>query len=143
MSPHREISQVFQALSDPTRLEILARLSRSEACASEIHTALGMSQPRVARHLKILVATGLLEARRDGRFVRYAPARDARRSRLVRAVLGLLTERPASGPPDMASAPLPHAASASLAPATRTAATQSESPGEVEAPRPPMEDFLL
>ncbi|HEX7879667.1 MAG TPA: metalloregulator ArsR/SmtB family transcription factor [Candidatus Eisenbacteria bacterium] len=142
MSPHHEVSQLFQALSDPTRLEILAIVATSEACASDIHTRLGMSQPRVARHLKILVSTGLLAARRDGRFVRYAISEDSSRARLVRAALGLIPPRPAAGEriAQAVQGGLPAAHQSLAAPAP---AAGLETIAEVEPPRPPMEDFLL
>jgi DNA-binding transcriptional ArsR family regulator len=56
----------FSALADPTRRAILARLARGEANVAELHRPLGISQPAVSRHLKLLEAAGLIEQSRSG-----------------------------------------------------------------------------
>lgn len=63
----------FQALADPTRIRILQLIRSGSPSATDLNQALGMSQPRVAHHIKILVTSGLVLAGRDGRFVRYKP----------------------------------------------------------------------
>ncbi|WP_342629280.1 metalloregulator ArsR/SmtB family transcription factor [Nguyenibacter vanlangensis] len=60
---------IFQALADPTRLRILALLRTMELSVGEIAQVLGQSQPRVSRHVKILVAAGLAERRKEGSWV--------------------------------------------------------------------------
>ncbi len=62
-------STIFAALADPTRLRILALLGAMELSVGEIAQVLGQSQPRVSRHVRILVDTGLAERRKEGSWV--------------------------------------------------------------------------
>ena len=57
---------VLNALSDPTRLEIIAYLRNGEKCVCEIVPHLNLIQPLVSRHLKILKDTGIVRCRKDG-----------------------------------------------------------------------------
>lgn len=57
----------FQALADPTRRGILARLSRSPASVSELAQPLSMSLPAVMQHLQLLEASGLVRSEKRGR----------------------------------------------------------------------------
>jgi len=59
-------STVFNALSDPIRLEILSFLRDGEKCVCEIVPQLNLIQPLVSRHLKILKDVGILRCRKDG-----------------------------------------------------------------------------
>ncbi|HWH17406.1 MAG TPA: metalloregulator ArsR/SmtB family transcription factor [Allosphingosinicella sp.] len=60
---------LFQSLSDPTRLRILALVRAMELSVGELAQVLGQSQPRVSRHVKILIDAGLLERRKEGSWV--------------------------------------------------------------------------
>jgi len=62
-------STLFQALSDPTRLRILALLGQMELAVGEIAQVLGQSQPRVSKHVRILLDCGLAERRKEGNWV--------------------------------------------------------------------------
>jgi ArsR family transcriptional regulator len=62
-------SAIFAALADPTRLRILALLGAMELSVGEIAQVLGQSQPRVSRHIRILVDAGLAERRKEGSWV--------------------------------------------------------------------------
>lgn len=59
-------AQVFHALSDPSRLEILEFISEGEKCVCEIVPHLSLIQPVVSRHLKILKDVGAIRCRKDG-----------------------------------------------------------------------------
>ena len=59
-------AKIFNALSDPTRLEILEFLRISEKCVCEIIPHVGLIQPVVSRHLRILKDCGLVRDRKDG-----------------------------------------------------------------------------
>ena len=59
-------STVFNALSDPIRLEILSFLRDGEKCVCEIVPQLNLIQPLVSRHLKILKDAGIVRCRKDG-----------------------------------------------------------------------------
>ena len=54
----------FSALADPARRAILARLALGEATVAELQRPLGISQPAVSRHLKLLEEAGLIEQSR-------------------------------------------------------------------------------
>ncbi|MSR88382.1 MAG: ArsR family transcriptional regulator [Candidatus Margulisbacteria bacterium] len=54
------ISYTFYALSDPTRLKILHRLSRKEATVTELSAPFDMSMPAITKHLKVLEKAGLI-----------------------------------------------------------------------------------
>jgi ArsR family transcriptional regulator len=59
-------AKVFNALSDPVRLEILEFLRGGERCVCEVVPHVGIIQPLVSRHLKILKDCGLVKHRKDG-----------------------------------------------------------------------------
>jgi ArsR family transcriptional regulator len=61
--------RIFAALADPTRLRILVLLRAMELSVGEIAQVLGQSQPRVSRHVRILVEAGLAERRKEGSWV--------------------------------------------------------------------------
>ncbi len=56
----------LEALAEPTRLRLAALLSEAELTVTELTAILGQSQPRVSRHLKLLVEADLLERHREG-----------------------------------------------------------------------------
>ncbi len=61
--------KIFAALADPTRLRILMLLRAMELSVGEIAQVLGQSQPRVSRHVRILIDAGLAERRKEGSWV--------------------------------------------------------------------------
>ncbi len=65
---------IFRALADPTRLRIVTLLRAMELSVGELAQVLGQSQPRVSRHIRILVDAGLALKRREGSWVFLAPA---------------------------------------------------------------------
>ncbi|MET0556813.1 MAG: metalloregulator ArsR/SmtB family transcription factor [Vicinamibacteria bacterium] len=72
-------TRLFKALGDQTRLRIVALLAHGELCVCHLEESLGLSQPKVSRHLGILRMTGVLEHRREGSWVYYRLARQADR----------------------------------------------------------------
>ncbi|MCS3843749.1 helix-turn-helix transcriptional regulator [Microbacterium sp. AK031] len=54
------LSLVFAALADPTRREILSRLSRGSATVGEVAAPFAMSAPAISQHLKVLERAGLV-----------------------------------------------------------------------------------
>jgi ArsR family transcriptional regulator, arsenate/arsenite/antimonite-responsive transcriptional repressor len=66
----------FRALSDETRLEIIAMLSHGERCVCDLQDALDAAQSRLSFHLKTLKDVGLVTDRREGRWVYYALNRE-------------------------------------------------------------------
>ena len=65
----------LQAAGEATRLRLLALLNEAELTVSELVAILGQSQPRVSRHLKLLVEAGLVERHREGAWAFFAAAR--------------------------------------------------------------------
>ena len=59
----------IQAVSDPTRLRILALVARMELSVGELAQLLEQSQPRVSRHVRILADAGIVERRKEGSWV--------------------------------------------------------------------------
>lgn len=59
-------ARVFAALSDPARIDIIEFLGEAEKCVCEITPHLGLVQPVVSRHLKILRDCGLVRCRKEG-----------------------------------------------------------------------------
>jgi len=63
--------ELFHALSDETRLEIIELLRKGERCVCELTDTLDAAQSRLSFHLRVLKDAGLVRDRRDGRWVHY------------------------------------------------------------------------
>jgi ubiquinone/menaquinone biosynthesis C-methylase UbiE len=72
-----DVVEIFRALADPTRLRVVALLRAMELSVGELAQVLGQSQPRVSRHIRILVDAGLASRRREGSWVFLTPAPSA------------------------------------------------------------------
>jgi DNA-binding transcriptional ArsR family regulator len=72
-------SDVFNAIAEPRRREILMLLGSDERTVSEIVDLLECAQPSVSKHLRVLSDVGLVHARRDGRHMRYRTNAEALR----------------------------------------------------------------
>lgn len=70
----KDMAELFTALSDTTRLRILNLMREDEICVCFFSEALGESQPKISRHLAMLRKAGLVEARRDGKWMHYSIA---------------------------------------------------------------------
>lgn len=67
-----ELARAFKALSDPTRVAIVNRLSAApEVCVCDLTAAFDLSQPTVSHHLRILREAGLVEAEGRGTWAYY------------------------------------------------------------------------
>jgi len=62
------LSARFQALADPTRRAILARLALGESSVNELAEPFAISQPAISRHLKVLERAGLITRSRAAQF---------------------------------------------------------------------------
>jgi ArsR family transcriptional regulator, zinc-responsive transcriptional repressor len=73
--PSREIldaaGELLRALAAPVRIAIVLQLRESQRCVHELVDALGVPQPLVSQHLKILKAAGVVTGERSGREVLY------------------------------------------------------------------------
>lgn len=82
-----ELLKATKALADPGRLKILKLLEQRELCVCELRTALGLAQPTVSKHLKILEEAGFIGRRKEGLWVNFRLAAGTPRAE---ALLGLL-----------------------------------------------------
>src|SRR6266851_1507087 len=62
----------LRALSDPTRLRIVGLLEKDELSVNELQEITRLGQSRISTHLGMLLDSGLLRARRDGKRTFYA-----------------------------------------------------------------------
>jgi ubiquinone/menaquinone biosynthesis C-methylase UbiE/DNA-binding transcriptional ArsR family regulator len=79
----------LEALSEPTRLRLAALLAEAELTVTELTTILGQSQPRVSRHLKLMVDADLIERHREGAWA-FFRLREGASERLARDTLAAL-----------------------------------------------------
>jgi len=81
-----DLARTLKALADPTRLRLVSMVAAhqgGEACVCELTEPLGLTQPTISHHLKILREAGLVTGERRGTWVYYA---------LDRSTLRLLVE---------------------------------------------------
>jgi DNA-binding transcriptional ArsR family regulator len=71
MSRAATTSDVFNAIAEPRRREILALLRSGERPVTELAQALGMTQPGTSKHLRVLRKVGLVRDRKAGKQRRY------------------------------------------------------------------------
>jgi ArsR family transcriptional regulator len=86
--------QLLQALADPTRLEIVRELARSEGvCACDFTDCCNVAQPTISHHLKVLREAGVVTAERRGNQIYYSLAEDLPRrfASIVASLSGLVT----------------------------------------------------
>jgi DNA-binding transcriptional ArsR family regulator len=65
---------MLKTLSNPDRLLLLCQLSQGESCVSDLEEALDIHQPTLSQQLGVLRDEGLVETRRDGKFIYYSVA---------------------------------------------------------------------
>ena len=68
---YAEYAPVFKAMSDETRLKIIDMLSCGELCACDILEGLSISQSTLSYHMKSLTESDLINARKDGSWMKY------------------------------------------------------------------------
>jgi ArsR family transcriptional regulator, arsenate/arsenite/antimonite-responsive transcriptional repressor len=86
----------YTALADKTRLRLLNLMRDEEVCVCFFTEVLGDSQPKISRHLAYLRNSGLVQARRDGKWMHYSivEPRDEAGKRVLRGALEWLDSRP-------------------------------------------------
>ena len=83
------IARTFKALGDPTRVRLLSLIAASrdgEACICDLTEPVGLSQPTVSHHMKLLAEAGLVTREQRGKWAFYQPTT----STLAEAVSALL-----------------------------------------------------
>ena len=69
-----QLAVIFRVLGEPARLQLLSLIAAQpsgEVCACELVETLGLSQPTVSHHLKVMYAAGLLQKERRGTWIYY------------------------------------------------------------------------
>jgi ArsR family transcriptional regulator len=83
----KEFIKVMKALSDPNRVKLLKMLQKRTMCVCEIQATLGIAQPTVSKHLKLLEFAGLVDRKKEGLWVNYSLT-DGGRSPYAASLLG-------------------------------------------------------
>ena len=92
----------LRAIAEPTRLRILVLCARSELSVTELVDILGQSQPRVSRHLKLMVEAGVLERNSEGARAYYRLAERTAGGGVARALTPLVPVEDATVETDLA-----------------------------------------
>lgn len=92
----KEAAALFSALSDETRLRILALLTHGELCVCQIEAILQMPQSKISRHLMVLRHAGLVSGRREGVWIHYSlpESKDDLHARVIDCLRSCLQEDP-------------------------------------------------
>lgn len=75
-----DVARVFKALGDPTRVKLLSMIvanSSGEMCVCDLTDPVGLSQPTVSHHLRLLADAGLVVREQRGRWAYYRPTTGA------------------------------------------------------------------
>jgi ArsR family transcriptional regulator len=74
----KKTAAVFKAFCDENRIQILQLLCSGEKCACKLLEALPVTQPTLSHHMKILCDSGIVIARKDGKWMHYSISPDGR-----------------------------------------------------------------
>jgi arsenate reductase/ArsR family transcriptional regulator len=85
----RDFELAMKAVGDPTRTRILKLLERGSLCVCQVQAVLGLAPSTVSKHLTTLKLAGLVDDRRDGKWIAYGLTGQSRNP-YARAVLDLL-----------------------------------------------------
>lgn len=90
-----DLEHFYMALADKTRLRLLNLMREKEVCVCFFTEVLGESQPKISRHLAYLRNAGVVEARRDGKWMHYSIVwpDDAEAGAVLRSSLDWLASR--------------------------------------------------
>jgi len=89
-----DLALFFAALSDRTRLRLLNLMNGREVCVCYFVEILGQTQPKISRHLAYLRRAGIVEARREGKWMHYriVPPAHAGAAQILRESLSVLRQ---------------------------------------------------
>ena len=90
----KEIVKTLKAISNETRLTIMALLNQKELCVCQIEELLNLSQAKVSRHLTVLKNAGLVSDRREGLWIYYSIIKPE--SKIDKKIFELFHELPAN-----------------------------------------------
>lgn len=64
---YKKISELFKALSHPTRIAMVEELSKDKKCVRDIREFVKVRQPNISQHLSVLKANGIVDCVQDGK----------------------------------------------------------------------------
>ena len=91
---HLDNARVFKAFCDETRLMVLSLLQSGEKCACVLIAKLELAQPTLSYHMKILVESGIVSPRKEGKWTYYSISEEGsdHAVRLLRALTKVLVD---------------------------------------------------
>jgi ArsR family transcriptional regulator, arsenate/arsenite/antimonite-responsive transcriptional repressor len=72
MNKYEQNALIFKAFCDESRLRIIDLIKQGETCSCVLLEDLTITQPTLSHHMKILIESGLVNARREGKYTMYA-----------------------------------------------------------------------
>src|SRR5438105_7533466 len=88
--PFGELHSALRAATEATRLRVLVLLAEAELTVSDLTEILRQSQPRISRHLRLMVEAGLIERFREGAWAFFRLAETGGSAALARALIAQL-----------------------------------------------------
>ena len=88
----RDYLRVMKAAADGTRVKILKMLQQRNLCVCEMQSVLGISQPSVSRHLRLLEDADLVRSEKDGMWTNFRLAEPTEVNQYSRAILNHIKE---------------------------------------------------
>lgn len=67
-----QVKQLFRALAEPIRLQVVQALASGERCVCELTDQLDLAQSKLSFHLRVLKEAGLIRSRQEGRWMHYS-----------------------------------------------------------------------
>jgi len=86
---HVENAKIFKAFCDETRLLVLSLLQSGEKCACDLLEQVSVGQSTLSHHMKILMESGVVVARKDGKWTYYSISQEG--SKMAIELLGNIT----------------------------------------------------
>ena len=75
---HHNNARIFKALADENRLQILTLLKKGELCACHLLEELNITQPTLSHHMKLLCDSGIVNFRKEGKWMHYSISAEGR-----------------------------------------------------------------
>lgn len=67
-----QVKQLFRALAEPIRLQVVQALASGERCVCELTAELNLGQSKLSFHLRVMKEAGLIRSRQEGRWIYYS-----------------------------------------------------------------------
>lgn len=72
----KKTAVIFKAFCDKNRIKILQLLTDGEKCACKLLEALNITQPTLSHHMKILLDSGIVNGRKEGKWMHYSISKE-------------------------------------------------------------------